>query len=130
MIASRLNVYVDTYRLVGKLLMAQMQFSRQFKYSLGTKMQDKAIELFEYIQLANMFKDNREKYLNGFIVKFESVRTLLRLACDMKQIPIKRQAEIFALIENISRQITAWKNSPHKKTKTSGETKPNMCVGS
>lgn len=130
MIASKLNVYVDTYHLVSKLMDAQTQFDRQYKYTLGSKMQEYAIELFDYIQMANMFKENRERYLNGFIVKFEGVKALLRLACEKKQVPIRRQAEIFQLMEAVSRQITAWKNSPRKHSKrASGETIPNSVEG-
>lgn len=127
MIASRLNVYLDTYHLVGKLMQAQTQFSKQYKYTLGATMQQKAIDLFEYLQLANMFRENRKKYLEGFIVKFETVKTLIRLACDMKQIAVKRQAEIFPLIETIGRQVTAWKNSPQKKAPAG--TPPDTAAG-
>jgi len=130
MIASKLNVYIDTFHFVGKLMDAQAQFSKMYKYTLGARMQESAVELFGYIQMANMFRENRVKYLNGFIVKFESVKTLLRLACDRKQVSIRRQAEIFQLMEAISRQITAWKNSPCKRTKqASAGTTPNGAEG-
>ena len=65
---------------------ARKEYSKAFKYSLGEKTFNTAIDLFEYIQLANMFKENRRKYLEGFIVKFETVKILLRLAEDFHQI--------------------------------------------
>ena len=63
--------------------MVQKDYSKQFKYGLGEKTLNTAIELFEYIQLANMFKENRKVHLNGFIIKFETVKTLLRVAEDI-----------------------------------------------
>ena len=82
MLASDLKVYRDTYRFVKMVENARKEYSKQFKYSLGEKTFNTAIDLFEYIQLANMFKENRRKYLEGFIVKFETVKILLRLAED------------------------------------------------
>ena len=114
MLASDLKVYRDTYRFVKMVENARKEYSKQFKYSLGEKTFNTAIDLFEYIQLANMFKDNRRKYLEGFIVKFETVKILLRLAEDFHQISINRRAEMFPIMRDIGRQITAWKNSSER----------------
>lgn len=88
MIAKELQVYKDTYKFVRLVANVQKDYSKQFKYVLGAKTLDTALLLFEYIQQANMFRDNRRMYLNGFIVKFETLKTLLRLADDFHQINI------------------------------------------
>src|SRR5574344_947880 len=111
MIAKELSVYQDTYKSVKMVTVAQKGYSKQFKYSLGSKTVDTALQLFEYIQLANMFRENRRTHLNGFIVKFETVKTLLRLADDFHLISLNQRAEMFPVMEKIGRQITAWKNS-------------------
>ena len=69
MLASDLKVYRDTYKFVKIVENARKEYSKAFKYSLGEKTFNTAIDLFEYIQLANMFKENRRKYLEGFIRK-------------------------------------------------------------
>ena len=115
MIAKELPVYHDVYKFVKMVAMAQKDYSKQFKYGLGEKTLNTAIELFEYIQLANMFKENRKVHLNGFIVKFETVKTLLRVAEDFHQISISKRAEMFPIIERIGRQITAWKSALPKR---------------
>ena len=75
MIAKELQVYKDTYKFVRSVANVQKDYSKQFKYVLGAKTLDTALLLFEYIQQANMFRDNRRVYLNGFIVKFETLKT-------------------------------------------------------
>ena len=114
MIASELKVYRDTYLLCTKLMDTTMHFPRMHKYTLGQKINSVSLELFEYIQLANMFKQERLKYLNGFIVKFELLKILIRIAGEKKLISLSRQAEFAQLISGIGKQITAWKNSPTK----------------
>ena len=93
MIASELKVYRDTYLLCTKLMDTTMHFPRMHKYTLGQKINSVSLELFEYIQLANMFKQERLKYLNGFIVKFELLKILIRIAGEKKLISLSRQAE-------------------------------------
>ena len=115
MIAKELQVYQDTYKFVRMVANVQKNYSKQFKYVLGAKTLDTALLLFEYIQQANMFRDNRRVYLNGFIVKFETTKTLLRLADDFHQINVNQRAEMLPLMEKIGRQITAWKNAPERK---------------
>lgn len=115
MIASKLPVYNDTYQLLLTICKTVNNYSRLYKYSIGQSTIDTAIELFEYIQLANMFRDNRKRYLNGFIVKFENLKVKIRIASDVGQIGISKRAEIYTLMERIGRQITAWKNSPTKR---------------
>ena len=89
MLASELKVYRDTYQLVNTIVDYQSKFPRLYKYTIGQKMVNVALELFEYIQLANMFKDNRSRHLNGFVVKFEllnwpDVRLQDRSSADKK----------------------------------------------
>lgn len=111
MIASETKVYRDTYVLVGKIVDLQKNYPKEYKYSIGQKMVNVSLELFEYIQLANMMKQNRILHLNGFIVKFELLKTLVRLSADKKLISIGQQSDVSSKMVSIGKQITAWKNS-------------------
>lgn len=111
MIASDLKVYRDTYVLVNKVIELQMKFPRMYKFTLGQKLMSIGLDLFEYIQLANMSKETRVKHLNGFIIKFELFKTLIRLSADRKLITIKQQADISRMINTIGKQVSAWKNA-------------------
>jgi len=110
-LAKDLQIYKDTFELVDKLVKYKMNFPRMFRYDLGEKMTNIALELFEYIQLANMYPDNRHKYMMGFRVKFELLKTILRLCFGRKLFSEKQAADICRLTTIIGRQATAWGNS-------------------
>ena len=113
MIASELKVYRDTYDLVCKVTDMQMRFPRMYKFTIGQKLMNTGLELFEYIQLANMFKESRQKHLYGFVVKFELFKTLVRMSADKKLLTVKQQADIARMTNSIGKQVSAWKNASH-----------------
>ncbi len=116
MIASQLPVYIDTYRLVGILTDYASKFPKMYKYTLGQKIISVSLELFEYIQLANMTMDDdaRAKYLQGYQIKHELLKVLIRLSTDKKIFTLKQSAYLATLNDKIGRQISGWKNSPSR----------------
>lgn len=108
-LAKDLQIYKDTFELVDKLTAMKVEFPRMYRYDLGEKMTSVALELFEYIQLANMYADNRHQYMMGFRVKFELLKTILRF--KRKLFSEKQAADICRLTTIIGRQATAWGNS-------------------
>jgi len=111
MIANELKVYRDTYDLVNKVIDIQMKFPRLYKFTIGQKLMNVGLDLFEYIQLANMFKESRCRHLNGFVVKFELFKTLIRMSADKKLLTLKQQADIARMTNCIGKQVSAWKNA-------------------
>lgn len=111
MIASELKIYRDTYDLVMNIIDIQTRFPRVYKFTIGQKMVNTALELFEYIQLANMSRESRAKYLNGFIIKFELLKTIVRMSADKRIIDLKQQANIARKTNSIGKQVSAWKNA-------------------
>lgn len=112
MIASDLQVWRDTEKLVSYLSDVTMKFPKAYKYTFGQKITNVSLELFEYIQLANMTTDavNRKRYLGGFQVKFELLKVLLRLCTEKKIIALKPAASLASMTVVIGKQISAWKN--------------------
>lgn len=116
MLANQLSIYRETYNLVKTVTIFVNKMPRLYKFTLGEKILNTAYDLFNYIQLANMFKEDRNKHLQMFIVKFESLKTLLRLGFELRALEgLNRQVEIARLMESIGRQVTAWKNSKTKR---------------
>ena len=110
-IASELPIFQQTYELVNKLVTWTENFPRKYKYTLGEKLTNVSLELFEYIQLANMYADNRRQYMMGFIIKLELLKTLLRLCFERKLFSTKQEADICRLATLIGRQATGWGKS-------------------
>ena len=110
--ASELKERRDTETLVSYLIDVTMKFPKSYKFTVGQKITNVSLELFEYIQLANMTKDevNRQRYLQGFLVKFELLKVLLRLSTEKKIVTLKQTATIAAMTVGIGKQISAWKN--------------------
>lgn len=106
--AQTLQIWKDTFELTDKLTTYKANFSRMYRYDLGEKMTKTALELFEYIQLANMYPSNRQKYMDGFRVKMELLKTILRLCFNRKLFNERQAADICRLTTLIGRQATAW----------------------
>lgn len=107
-----LPIYKKTYELTSLLIDYVQEFPKQFKFSIGEKIIDTSLQLFEFISLANKSSEGeaRAKYLNQFLLKFEILKTLIRLCSEKKIISIKQTAAIAMLTTSISKQATAWKN--------------------
>ena len=110
-LAKDLQIYKDTFELADKLTAIKVGFPGMYRYDSGEKMTSVALELFEYIQLANMHADNRHQHMMGFRVKFELLKTILRLCLKRKLFSEKQAADICRLTTIIGRQATAWGNS-------------------
>lgn len=111
MLASELPVYRGTYKLVDMLTGLSVNLPKVYKYTLGQKIMNVSLELFEYIQLANMTQDvqKRAVYLQGFQVKHELLKVLLRLCSEKRIISLKATAQLAELNTSIGKQISAWK---------------------
>lgn len=108
-----LPIFKQTYELVSLLLDYVVILPKLYKHTLGSRLVDTSTSLFEYISLANRSaKDRqiREKYLSGFLVKFESLKILIRLCTEKKIFSTKQAARLALLTSSIGKQATAWKN--------------------
>lgn len=53
MLTSELPVYRDTFDLVSLIMDYSVTFPKSYKHTIGLKLMNVALELFEYLQLAN-----------------------------------------------------------------------------
>lgn len=112
MLANELPIYRDTFKLVSTLLDYVAIFPKCHRFTLGEKITKVSLELFEYIQLANRSADDiktRIRMLDGFLIKFELLKTLLRLCSEKKIFSIKQTAVLAQLTESIGKQANGWK---------------------
>ena len=113
MLTSELPIYRDTFELVSLLMDYVGQFPKSHKHTIGQKMVNVSLELFEYLQLANRSADNkavRVKMLEGFLVKFELLKVLIRLVGEKKVVSTKQLARLITYTDKIGKQATGWKN--------------------
>ena len=114
---SKTRIYLDARALLDEILDMMPNFPRAYKFSVGAKMQELGIDLIEAIAAAYMDKPNRLHHLTVFQAKFETLKTLMRIAGERQWIKgTGRHAHIIELIDAIGKQSTAWKNSMAQKT--------------
>ena len=114
MLFSELSVFKDTFDLVSLLIDYISAFPRMYRFTIGEKMTNTSLELFEYIQLANRAvrdKAKRIQELEGFFVKFELLKVLLRLCNEKHSLSVKQMTNVAVLTEKIGKQINGWKKS-------------------
>ena len=105
-----LPVYKDVYRLILAIFEHTRDFPREYKYTLGQDLKRDSIVLVRSIYRANKAQSKTE-YLEAFLDDFEVLKLEVRLCVDLKILPIRKQAELAALMDSIGRQITGWRNA-------------------
>ena len=113
-LVSNTHIYLDTNMLLDEILDITPNFPRDYKYTIGSKMQALSIELLQDATAAfiNRNIESRIQYLVNFQTKFETLKTLIRKAGERQWIKGKgRHAHIIELMDAIGKQCTAWKNS-------------------
>ena len=113
-LVSSTRIYMDVRALLDEVLDVTVNFPKLYKYSVGGQMQNLTVDLMQDVASAYMNKDKelRIQYLVNFQTKFETLRTLMRIAGERRWIKGQgRRAHIIELIDAIGKQSTAWKNS-------------------
>ena len=113
-LVSNTKIYLDCTRLFNVILDITPEFPRTYKYSVGNRMHELAIDLLDEIAAAyiNRNRDIRVQHLTNFQTKFNTLKTLLRTAGEKKWILGRsKHAEVIELMDAIGKQATAWKNS-------------------
>lgn len=105
-----LKVYKDTYKLILKIFEYTKEFPREYKYNIGQDLKRDGLNLVRCIYRANKTSE-KTAHLNDFLDNFELLKLELRICSDLKILPLKKHAELSILIDEIGKQITAWRKS-------------------
>jgi len=105
-----LPVFKVSYDLLRRIYRICSTMERCFRFTLGERLQNDAIEILKNIYRAN---NDYEKapYIKAAREHLEVVRLLLRVAHEEKQISMKHYVEVCDLVESISKQLAAWQKS-------------------
>lgn len=110
-----LPIYKITYSLLELISRKTKDFPKDFKYSLGEKIQDECISLIILIYKANSSK-NKQPFIHSILEKIQVVELLCRLSKDMRLINIESFSEIVTLTDSIARQAQGWENYVNNQT--------------
>ena len=102
---NELSVYRDTYDLVGILLDFVNTMSKTYKYSLGQRIIDTSLDLFESLQIAYNYKDKHKEYIFIYLNKLELLKILVRICSEKHIFTIKQLTRVNMLLFTITKQI-------------------------
>ena len=114
-----LPIFIETYQFVKELYKMTHKFSREFKYCLGTQMNQNALQLLYQIFQANHDLTDKVRHLNAFLAELEMVRVEMRLAHDMGAMTTRQIAHLSLFMDKILKQAQAWRK--YQQTHTKGK---------
>lgn len=80
-----------------------------------------AVTLLEPLEGANRSIEDangRNRFLDTFIRRFNTLKTLVRICNEKRLITLKMAARIAMLTEDIGKQATAWRNNSSARVRT------------
>lgn len=107
---TELNVYRKAYQLFLETVIVSKNFQREYRYSIGEKLNILLSDLVLNIWKANRV-DQKVQYIEQGMECVESFRLHIRLLHDLKQINIETMAKLNMMIEDVSRQLHGWYKS-------------------
>lgn len=118
--AADLDIIVRTYDLTMWTLNHTAKFPRSHRYSLGTRMEDRLYGLLDDLVEAKYTRQKGE-ILRRAALKVEQIRYQLRMAKDLRIIPLNSHHHAISLLDDIGRQLGAWRK---KMTSTDEPSRP------
>ena len=113
---SELPIYKLTYDVLLQIMHITHHFPREYKYTLGEKIQVEIIELMVCI-----YRIYTQKYEEMFYKLNEHAEILflyLRISHDMKLLSLEKYGEIIEKINNVLKQAKGWQYAIHNKAGT------------
>lgn len=113
-LVSSTKIYLDARQLLDTILDIVPNFPRAYKFTIGSKMEDLAVDIIHEIAAAYINKDKAEtaKHLTEFRAKFETLKLLIRIAGEREWIKGRGKfANLIELMDGIGKQSSAWKNT-------------------
>lgn len=112
--SKELKVIADFYDFMLWTLHHTEKFPRHHRYSLGITIENRLGKLLELLLRAKYSHDKTEM-LNDANIELEILRFQIRLAKDLKVLPVKSHGYSAKVMESIGSQIGGWiKSKPAK----------------
>jgi len=110
---NELPVYKKGYDLLMELYRLVTDLPKYYKYTLGSRLHDASFEVVNNIYKANAAKDKIPGIMQSR-ENIETIRLIIRILFDTKQISIKRMVLVNEMIEEVSKQLVGWQKYAQK----------------
>lgn len=108
-----LPIYKATYDFLLRIMHVINHFPREYKYTIGERIQDTAINMVVTIYRANKSKD-KIPHLKELQEHIQMIYLFLRISHDIKILPTEKFASIVELIDGVSNQAQGWLKTNEK----------------
>lgn len=104
-----LPIYRASRELLREASLCIRDFPKDYRYTLGNKIQSEIVEMISLIVTANS-KKRKKEVLEELAVRIAIVEALLMLAHDLRisAVSVKRLATLGNLIASIGKQCSGW----------------------
>lgn len=102
-----LPIYKTTYDLLLELMHSTKDFPREFKFSLGEKIQLHIVDLLVDIYRANSAKDKKE-FILSIQEHVQFLNLFLRISFDLRILPQARYCAFIEKTSSIAKQSQEW----------------------
>jgi len=101
-------IFQKVYDLYKELYLAQMKFPKVHKHTLGQRLDNTTLDLFELLILASRRQSERSILLDKANAKLDSLKLLLRLAKDVKCINNNKYLQLESNLQEIGKMLGGW----------------------
>lgn len=105
-----LNVYKKSFDFLVKITQLTSHFQRDFRHTLGEKLNNGTIEFIVLIYRANSAQDmqERSKIIKELLERLQYINIIMRLACELRNISQDRFIELAQMTQDIEKQLNGW----------------------
>lgn len=108
-----LPIYKATYDFLLRIMSVISHFPKEYKYTIGERIQDTAINMVVAIYRANSTKD-KIPHLQELEENVQMIYLFLRITHDIKILPTQKFASLVEMIDSVSTQAKGWLRTNEK----------------
>jgi four helix bundle protein len=109
MMQSEIPILQKTYDFYRELYLVVEKIPKKDKYTLGEKIENTTLDLMEYLIAASYSsKEKKNAYLSHANIKLDLLKTLIRLAEDLRAIPTKKYLQLEDKLQEIGKMLGGW----------------------
>lgn len=94
--------------MLVELFLATNNFSRDYRFTIGEQIKKEILDMMLCIYRANRSFQGRKSRIGEAREKIETIRVMLRILKDLKQLNLKKFISINEKIESVSKQLVLW----------------------
>ena len=108
-----LPIYKAVYDFLLRIIQLINHFPREYKYTLGERIQNTAMNMVVAIYRANTSKD-KIPHLKVLLENVQTIYLFLRIAHDIKILPTQKFASLVEVVDDVSNQAQGWLKTNEK----------------